>query len=413
MRILYVAHRIPYPPNKGDKIRSFQQIKHFSQNHHVHLAAFYDDPQDLKHLPALQEFCEEVKLLPLLAWRQRFKAAKALLSGEPWTLGYFHRAEMAQTVGQLLRSYPFDLLFAYSSSVAPYLMEASPPKVVDFVDSDASKWKQYADFHRFPKSYLFALEAAHLGEFERSLVKRFDASVFVAPREVTHIEDQNLREKIRFIQNGVDLEFFQPSVRGAAAPVIIFTGAMDYLPNVDAVRFYAEAVFPVVRSRFPAAQFLVVGSQPAPAVLRLSRLPRVTVVGAVPDVRPYLAEAAVAVAPLRISQGIQNKVLEALASGLPVVASPLAANGIARVGELPIRVANSAEEFGERTIQLLAEGPLSEEQVSICRVILAENYNWGRNLSAFDDLFAELSRAACQSATRRTRVAFEGGASAG
>src|SRR6266850_1280308 len=107
MRILYVAHRIPYPPNKGDKIRSFQQITHFSQNHRVHLAAFYDDPQDLKHLPALQEFCEEVKLLPLPAWRQRFKAAKALLSGESWTLGYFRRTEMAQAVGQLLRSYPF------------------------------------------------------------------------------------------------------------------------------------------------------------------------------------------------------------------------------------------------------------------------------------------------------------------
>jgi len=390
MRILYLAHRIPYPPNKGDKIRSFHQIRHLSRQHAIHLLAFFDDPADRGHVAVLKEFCRDVELVPLHPWPQRIRAGVALLSGKPWTLGYFSTPLMKQAVCRQLRSQSFDLIFVYSSSMAPYVSDAAIPKVLDFVDSDASKWNQYAERKAWPVSALYGSEGRRLAGFELAMTRSFDASVFVSCREATHLEVPGVREKLKFIQNGVDLEFFRPQKPPASTATIVFTGAMDYYPNVDAVDYFANHVFPLVRRHAELARFLIVGSRPARRVQRLARLTGVEVTGTVPDTRPYLAQAAVAVAPLRIAQGIQNKILEALAMGIPVVATSKAAAGIQGLKDLSVTVADEPEDQAQHVLRMLSRGRLSHQEVARTRACLKEHYSWDHNMLAFENLFEQI-----------------------
>jgi glycosyltransferase involved in cell wall biosynthesis len=224
------------------------------------------------------------------------------------------------------------------------------------------------------------------------MVRDFDFSVFVSKREAEHLHEATNGEKVHFIQNGVDLEHFAAVSRSGSSKGIVFTGAMDYYPNIDAVTFFAHEILPAVRSAVPDARFLIVGSNPSPHVRLLANLPGVTVTGTVKDVRPFLADAGVAVVPARISQGIQNKILESLASGLPVVATKAALAGMSYTKDLPVAEADNAGSFAERVAEFL-KNPLSCAQVEACRRSLRLAYDWDVNLSAFDRLFERLAPA--------------------
>ena len=390
MKILYLAHRIPYPPNKGDKIRSFHEIRHFSRRHDIHLLAFYDQPGEEKYAEELRQYCRSVTLVPLCQWPQRLRAATSMLLGKPWTLGYFANPNMQEALAREMQCNSFDLVFAYSSSMAPYARSLEGlPRVLDFVDSDASKWRQYAKMRSAPAKWLYAFEWKNLKKYEAKLISDFNFSIFVSERESGHLSDLVDSAKICFIQNGVDLDYFSSVQHKGSHKSIIFTGAMDYFPNIDAVIYFASEVFPLVRSAVPDARFLIVGSNPARKVRMLASLPGVTVTGTVNDVRPYLAAADVAVVPVKISQGIQNKILEALASGLPVVATKAALDGMASTKDLPVAEARDAGNFAEHVIRFLRT-PLTDTQIETCRKLLRSNYSWDTNLSAFDQLFHQL-----------------------
>ncbi len=385
MRLLFLAHRVPYPPNKGEKIRAFHEIRQFAKTHEVHLLAFYDRQEDAGHGAALRQYCRDVMLLPLHRPMQLLRAGVSLLRGRPWTLAYFHDPNMRRAVEEKLQSGRFDAVFVYSSSMAPYVAHARRiPKILDFVDSDAAKWEQYASRRRVPISWLYRAEFKRLSEFEQSMAECFDASAFVAAREARHL-DRIGNDKVHFIQNGIDLHYFKPGTERPDGPNVVFTGAMDYYPNVDAVVFFAREILPLIRASCPGVRFTIVGSSPAAAVRKLERLPGVQVTGTVSDIRPYLATAAVAVVPLRISQGIQNKVLEALAMGVPVVASSNAAGGIQGIDNLPVRVADEPRLFAEQVLGCL-DRPLTMEMVEECRDYLRRYYSWDSNLSAFEEL---------------------------
>jgi sugar transferase (PEP-CTERM/EpsH1 system associated) len=294
---------------------------------------------------------------------------------------------MQNAVRQEIESVRFDLLFAYSSSMAPYIAQTPKvPKVLDFVDSDASKWRQYAAFKPAVSRWLFAYESSRLADFEKSMVKAFDCSVFVSPREARFLE--NPEGKIAFIQNGIDIDPYVSPPGTNSPPNLIFVGAMDYFPNVDAVCFFAREIMPRIRERRDM-RFLIVGSHPVPSVRRLARLPGITVTGDVDDVRPYLQRSSVAVVPNRIAQGIQNKILEALAAGLPVVATTAAAQGLTSIEGLPIAVADDPGDFADSILRFLDKPPDAEE-LRICHGRLKRQYSWEMNLSLFDRLFEQL-----------------------
>ncbi len=391
MKILYIAHRIPFPPTKGDKIRSFHEIMHLAKRHEVHLVALCDDKDDVGYAKDLKRYCRTVSLIPVNPWVSRVKAAAAMASGRPFTLGYFDSSAMKQAIRQRLGQHRFDAVLVYCSSVAPYVEELTGPlRILDFVDSDACKWKQYAEARKGLTKWVYRLEAERLKRYESRLIDEFDLCAFVSAREADHLPARQ-RNKVVFVQNGIDLEFFRPELKNRESHDIVFTGVMDYFPNVDAVTFFARDVFPAVRKRFPDARFLIVGSNPVPSVKRLASLPGVTVTGTVPDVRPFLAGARLSVAPLRISQGIQNKILQALAAGLPVVASPNAAAALTDLENVPLTIARDAEGFVAAITRWFERPPLDLNEIQSCQDYLQTHHRWSTNLDAFERAI-ELSR---------------------
>jgi sugar transferase (PEP-CTERM/EpsH1 system associated) len=387
--LLFLAHRIPFPPNKGDKIRSFHLLRHLAERYAIHLGAFVDDADDWQHAAQLQTWCASVKLVPLHPRRARLAGLTGLLNGEALTLPYYRSAALKRWADDLARAGTVTRGLAFSSAMAQF-MPKLPVRVLDMVDVDSDKWTQYAPTRRWPMSWVYAREGRKLADWEARVAADFDATLLVSDDEAKLLQTRvpAARARIGAFENGVDAEYFSPERAypdpyPAAVRGIAFTGAMDYWPNVDAVTWFAERIFPAVREAVPAAQFTVVGSRPADAVVRLARQPGVVVTGGVPDVRPYLAHAACAVAPLRIARGVQNKVLEAMAMACPVVASPQAAEGIRAEAGRDYWLAPDEAAFAAAVVERLRAGGRNPQ----ARAGILARYDWGRNLATLDPLF--------------------------
>ncbi len=387
--LLFLAHRIPYPPNKGDKIRSFHLLRHLSACYRIYLGAFVDDPDDWQHQDTLRQWCEEVKLLPLHPRRAKLASLAGLLTGEALTLPYYRNGALARWAAARAAEGAVTRGLAYSSAMAQFMPQGLARRVIDMVDVDSDKWAQYAPTQRWPLSWVYAREGRKLAAWETRVAADFDATLLVSQDEAALLRQRApaARQKIGTFENGVDADYFSPArdYPNPFAPAtlgVVFTGAMDYWPNIDAVTWFAEHIFPAVRATVPLAQFTIVGSRPAETVQALARLEGVAVTGGVPDVRPYLAHAACAVAPLRIARGVQNKVLEAMAMARPVVATPQAAEGIRAVAGRDFQLACDETGFAAAVVAAL-RAPASNPQAREC--ILA-HYDWTRNVSVVDPL---------------------------
>ena len=357
MNILYLCHRIPYPPNKGDKIRSFHQIRHLSRDHAVHLACLVDEREDLKHVDSLRKYCASVDAVYRGKSAAKALALKTVLSGKPISVEAFFSRELHRKILARIRSGMIDLVFVFSSAMAEYVRDLQGlPKVIDFVDVDSDKWRLYADSSPFPLSLIYRVESRRLGRYEERIARTFDHSIFVTPKEAELFRVRVKDRPVSVIFNGVDVDYFDPARAGSdrpAGPGIVFTGAMDYYPNVDAVTYFCDRIFPRVLEKVSDARFYIVGRNPDKKVVRLGDRRNVTVTGSVHDVRPYLAKAGVAVAPFRIARGVQNKVLEAMAMCIPVVGTSNAFQGIQATMEDGIRSGDDPEHFAEEVVTFL------------------------------------------------------------
>jgi sugar transferase (PEP-CTERM/EpsH1 system associated) len=390
--LLFLAHRIPYPPNKGDKIRSFHLLRHLGKRHEVHLGAFVDDPDDWQYRDALEPYCASIRLLPLNPRRARLASLVGLLTGEALTLPYYRNRELARWAQELADAGKVARGVAFSSAMAQFMPTGLSRRVLDMVDVDSDKWSQYAATQRWPLAWVYAREGRKLAEWEARVAQDFDATLLVSRDEAALLQRRApaARHKIGVFENGVDADYFSPA-RDYPNPFapgvqgVVFTGAMDYWPNIDAVTWFAERIFPAVRHAEPAAQFTIVGSRPGEAVRSLARQPGVVVTGSVPDVRPYLAHAACVVAPLRIARGVQNKVLEAMAMARPVVASTQAAEGIRAEAGRDFFLAEGEAEFAHAVVARLQ----TFSPVACARDCILAHYDWARNLGAIDPLFED------------------------
>jgi len=388
--LLFLAHRIPFPPNKGDKIRSFHLLRHLSTRYAIHLGAFVDDPDDWQYQDALKPYCASIKLLPLNPRRARLASLRGLFSGEALTLPYYRNTALQHWAAGLADSGKVSRGLAFSSAMAQFMPENLERRVLDMVDVDSDKWTQYAPTQRWPLAWVYGREGRKLAEWEGRMAQDFDATLLVSQAEAALLQQRAPRaqHKISAFENGVDAGYFSPDrdypnpyVPGVQS--IVFTGAMDYWPNIDAVTWFAGHIFPRVRDVIPAAQFTIVGSRPGAAVLALASRPGVVVTGGVPDVRPYLAHAACAVAPLRIARGVQNKVLEAMAMARPVVVSAQAAEGLRAEAGRDFILAQGEAEFAQAVVGQL-QHPAS---AAPARESILARYDWARNLAAIDSLF--------------------------
>ena len=395
LRILYLCHRVPYPPDKGEKIRAYHQVRALARRHKVSLLSLCDGP--IPDLAPLEAMCERVEVFPLSRPAGYLRAALGALRPLPLSLSFFESQELAARVRELARREFFDVAVVYCSAMAPYA-ELAPdvPAVLDMVDVDSAKWAQYARFAPLPLRPVYALEARRLRRYEASLAGRFQRIVFATCNETRLYKANAPTARATTMLNGVDVDFFQPfDLPKAARPTLVFTGQMDYFANVDGVVHFSRQVFPRLRQRHPELELLIVGRSPVPAVRDLGEIPGVQVTGAVGDVRPFLARAWVFVAPLRIAQGVQNKVLEAIASNLPVVCSERVLAGLADGGFRSGRdllAASSDEEMERAVTTLLGDERERERLAASARQRLLASYRWEPNLDRFEELIGATAR---------------------
>lgn len=383
---------MPYPPNKGDKIRSYHLLAHLAARFKVHLGTFVDDPDDWQHAETVKQLCCTTHIAPLNPFAAKLRSLRALGMGRAMTLDYYQDAGMRTWVRKTLGLYPIAKVVVFSSAMAQYAEGIEGARrIIDFVDVDSDKWSQYAEKKPWPLSWLYRREGQALLRYERQIARDFDASLFVSQAEAALFRQRapESAQRIGHFSNGVDTDFFSPERHydnpyGEGEAAIVFTGAMDYWPNVDAVQWFAEAMLPAIRARNDKAVFYIVGSRPAEQVKALGKLPGVKVTGTVPDVRPYIAHAHVSVAPLRIARGIQNKVLEAMAMAKPVVVSGAALEGIDAEPGREILLAGHEQQFIDAVCALLSTS-LPEIGRSARRKVLAR-YGWASNLETLDTL---------------------------
>ncbi|QIG80684.1 TIGR03087 family PEP-CTERM/XrtA system glycosyltransferase [Stakelama tenebrarum] len=397
--ILFLAHRIPYPPDRGDKIRGFNILKYLSRKKRVHLIAFADRSEDLKRKGGLAPFTGNRSIV----WRSKPQLAagvQSLLTHRPVSLTSFQNESLQQSVDNILARHAIDTIFVFSGQMAQYLPARPRQRVImDFVDMDSAKFEAYAQSSKGLKSWMFAREARLLQQFERQVAARADASLFVSEAEAALFRKRTGAERVYAVENGIDTEFYDPAAQfkriDSMGPLIVFTGQMDYRPNVEGVEWFVRTVWPHIRVSHPDVRFAIVGRNPTDAVKALGKEPGVVVTGEVADVRGWLAAASVAVAPLKIARGVQNKVLEAMAMARPVVATGDAAQGIDHGGT--IRVGSSVGEMAEAIDELLSDPRKAAELGASARERMQQRYSWDARLAPLDELLGLTGRSAGRS----------------
>lgn len=389
--VLLLTHRIPFPPDKGDKIRSYHLLRHLAGRYRVHLGAFVDDAADLAHEAALRAICPDVRLFPVDPPMRKLASLIGLLTGEPLSVRFYRDRRVREWVGALRAQERVDAVVTFSSTMAQFAEGpgwSSTTRIADFIDVDSEKWRQYAATGTPPMSWVHAREARTLLAFERRIACQFDRTLFVSDAEASLFLQRapETRGRVGHFSNGVNTEFFDPAVElhdpyPPGGPVVVFTGAMDYRPNIEAVTWFADEILPHVLRQRADARFCIVGSKPARAVRQLAERPGVIVTGRVPDVRAYLKSAAVAVAPLQIARGIQNKVLEALAMARPVVCTSSAAEGIDPQGSVLAGVEDDAARFADATVRAMTSAARTD-----ARQLVLQRFSWDSHLREVDAL---------------------------
>jgi polysaccharide biosynthesis protein PslH len=406
MRIFYVCRRVPFPPDRGDKIATFNQIRHLSTRHEVHVFCLGDGPQDLAHIPGLQQHVKSVTAAAVDPLTIRLRALKALLVGKPLSVAALNERRLHDAIQQKFAELHPDLIIVYSCNVAQFA-EHFPqvPRIMEFGDLDSLKWRQYAARSKIPLRWIYAIEEKRLLAYERQIAHRFSRALVHTEMERRDFERLIPGIAAGLVGNGVDLDYFRPKSEAKRAASIVFSGVMDYRPNVDATEWFCNEILPIVRAEIPEVNFTICGNRPTTAVRSLARRQGVTVTGWVPDIRPFLARAEIFVAPLRMARGVQNKILEALAMGLPCVASIPAWSGtIIPAGE-GILATDNPQQFAEYVICLLQDNAWRAEMASRARGAAEAYYRWEAQMARFDDIIAAVAEAAPGSASAALKPA--------
>jgi sugar transferase (PEP-CTERM/EpsH1 system associated) len=416
--LLYLAHRMPFPPDKGEKIRAYHALVSLARHYRIHLGCFVDDPEDEKHLPVLQDICASVRMIPLDRRMGLARGLYGIARGASLSEHYFRDPRLSRWVDETVRRARPKSIFVYSSTIAPYAMPYAPTHrvILDMVDVDSQKWSAYSVKAGWPMKMLYARESRAVLALERRAAMAFERSLFVSRAEAQAFVRlaPETAGRVGYYENGVDLRHFDPagSFANPFAPssqAIVFTGTMNYRPNVEAVDWFARLVLPPIRAARAAAEFWIVGAHPSLSVARLAALPGVHVTGRVTDVRPYLAHAACVVAPLHIARGVQNKVLEAMAMAKPVVATPSAREGLSALDGEDLLIAGTPALFADAVISVLMGG--GRELGLRARGRVETDYDWSRNLRVLEGLFCDRHSEPPATRERRVKTAAGGAAS--
>lgn len=386
MRILYVCHRFPYPPKRGGTIRPFNMIKHLAQKHEVVVCSLTRSPQMTADAQGIAPYCAEFHIGQVDDRIQTLRMLATVPTPSPASMSFFHSSKLAREIRRQLATKKFDLIFVHCSSVAHYVEDVQGiPKILDFGDMDSAKWLEYAHEKPFPKSLAYWWEGVRLRAEEKRLARKFDFCSTITRAEHQTLLSYGVDTPSDWFPNGVDNSFFAPVEDVEYDPdTLVFVGRMDYYPNQQAMFNFCRDVWPLLRARRPTLKLQIVGAEPSKAVLALGDLPGVTVTGTVPDVRPYVTRAALTVAPLRIARGTQNKILEAMSMGIPVVASELAAAGVDAVPGEHLLAADEPQAMCDAILGIV-ENPAERARLAKAgRERVLSNHAWPASMKRLD-----------------------------
>jgi sugar transferase (PEP-CTERM/EpsH1 system associated) len=405
MKILVLTHRLPYAPNRGDRVRAYHIVRQLAARADVHVISLTHDRAEREQAETLRRLGVRVSTAHVPRLRNLVHAATALMTDTPLTHLLLDSPDLAPLVERATRDWRPDVVLAYCSGIAPAALTtplAGIPLVVDLVDVDSAKWSAFADQAALPRRWVFRREARCLSAFERRLVETAAATIVVNQRERDTLGRLCPDADVQVVPNGVDVEMFAPPDPPAGDDRVVFTAVFDYAPNADGAVWFARHVWPRVRAARPGARLTLAGSSPTRAIRRLAAADRsIEVTGAVPDIRPYLGRAALAVAPIVQSRGVQNKVLEAAAAGLPSVVTPAVWNGLPQEVLPACRRAESADQFAAAVLDLLSLSPAARRrQAAQARV---QDLAWPTRLAPLVDLLASAARRQPVAARARPR----------
>ena len=385
MRILYVCHRFPFPPKRGGKIRPFNTIRHLAQNHEVTVCSLARSKAEAEEGRGIAPHCARFEMAVVREAVQVVRMLTRLPTPVPSSVGYFHSGRLARQIGVLAKGTKFDLVFVHCSSVAPYVSRLrGVPKILDFGDMDSQKWLDYARCKPLPLAAGYWLEGRKLERFEKGLARHFDLCTVTTRAEWETLEGYSVGVATDWFPNGVDGSYFAPSGEPYDSDMISFVGRMDYFPNQQCMTDFCTRTLPLLRARRPRVKLVIVGADPSSAVRRLAEIPGVTVTGSVADVRPYLHRSALMVAPLKIARGTQNKILESMALGVPVVTSRIAAAGVDAHDGDHFLVAQTPEDYVRAIVRIL-NNAAERQRLSVAgRQRMLSHHAWDRSMRRLD-----------------------------
>ena len=397
MRVLFVCHRVPFPPKRGGKIRPFNIIRHLhEQGHEVTVASLARSQSELVEAEGLGEHCSQ-RIVEVMDDRVAWPRMVAWLpTSRPSSLGYFHSPRLRKRIieasaarsGQS-REASWDLVMVHCAFVAPYVVDVPATiKIMDFGDMDSQKWREYSQHKPFPLSAGYWLEAVKLERTERLLSARFDLATCTTRAEMATLRSLGATGPVDWFPNGVDAQFFAPGERPYDPDLVTFVGRMDYFPNQQAVVKFCAEVLPELQRRRPGTRFEIVGADPSQEIRNLGRLAGVTVTGSVPDVRPYVTRAALTVAPLEIARGTQNKILESMAMGVPVVCSRQAVGGVDAIPGEHLLAYDTREQCIDAVLELLNLPESRARFAAAGRARVLSNHSWPASMRRVDALIA-------------------------
>ena len=382
MNILFVCHRWPFPPKRGGKIRPFNMIQHLTRHgHRVTVASLARTRQEAADGEGLCEHSAEQICEVIGAPAAHARMIARLPTLEPSSFGYFYSGALARRIRARLARGDIEMVIAHCSSAAQYVVAVSGvPKLLDFGDMDSQKWREYSQHRPFPLSAGYWWEAVRLERREKDFARRFDLCTCTTAAERATLESFGSGCATAWFPNGVDSSYFSPQTVNFDATTICFVGRMDYFPNQQGVLWFCREVLPLLRESVPALRLRVVGAEPSPEIVALGRDPSIEVTGSVPDVRPYVRDCALSIAPLAIARGTQNKILESMAMGVPVVSSRIAAVGVDAVPGRDLLVADSAADYRDAVIGVLREPARRRQLAEAGRARVLSHHDWATSM---------------------------------
>lgn len=410
MRILYLSLRCPYPPQRGDRIRSYHFIKQLSKRHDITLVFFAESDDDIDAVQHLKSYCERVEWVRFHSLYAKFNAAIHCFSRIPLQVHYWNSPKMQLKINQLLQEQEFDLIHAQLFRMGQYVTnESGVSKVLDLCDSLALNLSRRADLDCTPKRFLVRLEENRVRKYEVDIMKSFDHGTVVAQFDRDYLLNQDDNLNLSVVPMGVDLKYFHNEtfdVRNAIETEyhsnnqndvtsenninLLFTGTMNYFPNTDAVTYFCDDILPIIQKQYPDATFFIVGNHPTKQIKQLQERDGVIVTGYVPDIRPYFEKASIFVAPLRAGSGIQTKNLEAMAMQIPVVTTSIGAMGLEAEHGKEVIIADTPNDFAENVIDLIENRNIRQSIAKAGRNRVENSYDWNVLVQRLEQVYTEI-----------------------